>query len=336
MTSTESIEKDGFVGISDLFPCHDTSHWETIAHTFGQSDDVRLETRPSVSPELFSDSSETGLDLISDHNTPVFFNELCDSWSVSLRDGVDSSDTLDGFEDHTCDFSMSSVRLEGFLCVFDEQLGGLDCASVLTGPSEFFELMTVIEVRVPCPNVGDTFGVTHKPVVPVSQREELMLPGEESRQKDSHIVGLTATVTEENLIVFRTELVAKSLRIFTLPFGQVDGGGMHQFVCLFGDELGDAWMSVTNRDGRDTGDQVEISVALVVEQVLVLALNDKERLLVEVEVNPRGHVLVSQSLHFFVGGTGVGPWFEAEFRKSQFTNVLHYLNLFIKDILTPI
>ena len=51
---------------------------------------------------------------------------------------------------------------------------------------------------------------------------------------------------------------------------------------------------------RDTGNQVKISVALVIVQVLVFSLNNKNWLFVEVEVNSGSHVLISLGLDLFI------------------------------------
>ena len=59
-------------------------------------------------------------------------------------------------------------------------------------------------------------------------------------------------------------------------------------------------MSVADGYSRDTGNQVKISVALVIVQVLVFSLNNKKWLFVEVEVNSGGHVLISLGLDLFV------------------------------------
>ena len=109
MSSSESVEENSLVLVHDFFSGNDTSHWESITHTFGHSDDIRLETCPSVSPELLSDSTETGLDFVSNYNTAVFSYNLSDSWTVTLWNRVDSSDTLDWFEDQACNFSVNGI-----------------------------------------------------------------------------------------------------------------------------------------------------------------------------------------------------------------------------------
>lgn len=66
MSSSEGIEENSFVCVCDLFSCNNTSHGESITHTFGHRNNIRLETGPPVPPEFLSYSTETGLDLISD------------------------------------------------------------------------------------------------------------------------------------------------------------------------------------------------------------------------------------------------------------------------------
>jgi hypothetical protein len=75
---------------------------------------------------------------------------------------------------------------------------------------------------------------------------------------------------------------------------------MHKLIRLLSNQLGDALVSMSDRDGGDTGDEVDVSVALVVVQVLVFSLDDEKRLFVEVEVHTSWHVLVSEGLDFVV------------------------------------
>lgn len=122
MSTTECIEKYCFILFHNFLSCNNTSHWETITHAFGQCDNIRLETCPSVSPEFFTDSTETSLDFIWDDNTTIISNKFSNSWSITLWNRVDSSNTLNGFKDHSCDFAMNSVWLESLLCIFKQQL----------------------------------------------------------------------------------------------------------------------------------------------------------------------------------------------------------------------
>lgn len=134
MSSTESVKENTFVLIHYLFSGNNTTHWKTVPHTFGQCDNIRFESCPSVSPEFLSNSSETSLNLISNDHTAVFFDKLSHSWAIACWNRIDSSYALNRLEDHSCDFSMNSVRLESLLGVFEQKFSRFDDSSVLTWP----------------------------------------------------------------------------------------------------------------------------------------------------------------------------------------------------------
>ena len=75
-------------------------------------------------------------------------------------------------------------------------------------------------------------------MVTISQRENFMLSSKHSSEQDSHIVGFTTTVAQKNLIVLRTQLIAKSLGVLALEFSQVDWSGMHELIRLLRDDFG--------------------------------------------------------------------------------------------------
>lgn len=75
MSSTEGIEEDSLVLLHYLFSCNDTSHWETVTHTFGHGNDIRFKASPSVAPEFLAYSSETCLDFIGNDDASIFFDE---------------------------------------------------------------------------------------------------------------------------------------------------------------------------------------------------------------------------------------------------------------------
>jgi hypothetical protein len=109
LSTSKCVEEDSLVLIHDLFSGNNTCHRETISNSLGHCNDVWLEACPSVTPELLSNSTKTCLNLISNYNTSIFSDNLSDSWAITLRDRVDSSNTLNGFEDHASNFSMNGI-----------------------------------------------------------------------------------------------------------------------------------------------------------------------------------------------------------------------------------
>lgn len=115
----------------------------------------------------------------------------------------------------------------------------------MTWPREFLKFLGVVEVGVPCSNVGNAFRIANKSVVSVSEREEFMLSSEESCKENGHVIRFTTTVAQEYLIIFRAKLITKCLGILALELSQVDGGGMDEFIGLFGNDLGDGRMGMS-------------------------------------------------------------------------------------------
>jgi hypothetical protein len=74
MPTTEGIEENTLILFHNLFSCNNTSHWETVAHTFGHCNNIWFEASPSMAPKLLSDSTEACLNFISNNDTTVFSN----------------------------------------------------------------------------------------------------------------------------------------------------------------------------------------------------------------------------------------------------------------------
>ena len=134
MSSTESIKENTFVLSHYLFSSNNTTHRETVAHAFSHGNNVRLITSPSVSPEFLSNSSKTCLNLIGNYNTTIFFDKLSHSWTVTCWYWVNSSDALNRFEYHSCNFAMNCVWLKSLLSISDQIFSSFNYSSVLAWP----------------------------------------------------------------------------------------------------------------------------------------------------------------------------------------------------------
>lgn len=118
LSSTKSIEKYTFILIHDLFSSNNTSHRESITHTFCHSNDIRFKSSPSMSPEFLSNSTKTSLYFISNHNTSIFSDKLSDSFTISFRNRINTSYTLNRFKEHTTNFSTNCRCMECFFSIF--------------------------------------------------------------------------------------------------------------------------------------------------------------------------------------------------------------------------
>lgn len=109
MSSSESIEVNLLDFVKHSFSCYHSADRETVSDTFGHSDDIRFDSLPSVTPKLRSNSSETSLHLIADYQSSVFVSDKLNQFrQITLRERVDASNSLDAFEDDSCQFSIGS------------------------------------------------------------------------------------------------------------------------------------------------------------------------------------------------------------------------------------
>ena len=91
---------------------------------------------------------------------------------------------------------------------------------------------------------------------------------------------------------------------------------MRQFCHLLGDHLGDGRMRMPQRDGRDAGDEIDVSLTLVIEEVLEVPLSDEQGLLVVMEIKI-GHESGTILSDLLIGKTGVGQGNVTALRQLQ-------------------
>ena len=82
---------------------------------------------------------------------------------------------------------------------------------------------------------------------------------------------------------------------------------MTDFIDLITDSFVDGWMRVSNRYSTNASNQVDVSISLVVVEILPVAFDSQKRLRVVVEVEV-GHILFSVFDYLFVGGSRVRSW----------------------------
>ena len=153
------------------------------------------------------------------------------------------------------------------------------------------------------------------------ESDEFVLLCEESRNVNSKVIGLPSRITKIDTVKSISQLLAKSLRIFSLPFIEVDLRNMLQFTNLLGGHLCDGRMGMPHRNGGNASNEIDVSVSFVIVEILHVSLRHKEGILVIVEVEV-GHVglsifdngLIGWSL---VGGRGVVYWREMVFATAE-------------------
>ena len=71
------------------------------------------------------------------------------------------------------------------------------------------------------------------------ESDEFVLLCEESRNVNSKVIGLPSRITKIDTVKSISQLLAKSLAVFSLPLIEVDLGNMLQFTNLLGGHLCD-------------------------------------------------------------------------------------------------
>jgi hypothetical protein len=97
---------------------------------------------------------------------------------------------------------------------------------------------------------------------------------------DGRVVGLRAAVGEEGFFETAGRDLVELLGEVGLRLVGVERGGVLDGAHLLDDGLGHLRVCVADADGEDAAEAVEVAVALVVPDVLPLAADERERLLV--------------------------------------------------------
>ena len=107
---------------------------------------------------------------------------------------------------------------------------------------------------------------------------------------------------------------------------------MCEYVNLLFDDFADAWMGVADINGWDASSQIQVSLAGVIPEVLAVAFNNEEGLLVVRGVE-LGEVFLFVGYNLLVGGAGVGSgdvdgWRESGFGEGERDSSHRALELF--------
>ena len=151
-------------------------------------------------------------------------------------------------------------------------------------------------------------------MVGVAEGDEIVVPGVGAGHQDGEIVRLRAGVYEITDFEFAGHLRGELLGIQRDLRVQIDRGGVVDRLVLPVRGLHHFRVAVPDADGDDAAEAVEIAAAGFVEEILRLAFDDGDRLLVVME-NRRIHELVAEREDFLrrrsvVGLRGVIEWRE--------------------------
>ena len=237
-----------------------------------------------MTPVGFSYPSKTCLNLISNDKSSSLSDQLCHTRGISFRKGIESSNSLNRFEDETSQLILSNSGIKSFLNTFDEAIDILIGSSVGVRPCQFFKFKSSSHTTIPGASIGEIGRISNKSVVGMLQTEELVLLSVQPSQIYSEVVGLAPRVTKIDAVILSSQFLTKPLAVISLPLIEVNLRNVLQLAYLLGCHLGDGWVRVANRDRRDSANEIEVSPAFVVIEVLHASLGDQEGLLVVVEI----------------------------------------------------
>lgn len=157
---------------------------------------------------------------------------------------------------------------------------------------------------VPCAHIGHSLGTADQPMIAIPKTEKLaglrIQPGEH----DGKVIGLCPRIDQKHIIESRPQLLAQHPAVLPLVLLDVDGREVHQFGGLVHDHRGYAGVRVSAVHRRDACAEVDVAVALVVEEVLPVAVGHQQGLLVVAGLEVR-HVRFAQANGLWVGAPAV-------------------------------
>jgi len=113
---------------------------------------------------------------------------------------------------------------------------------------------------------GESLGEGGASAVSVAKRDDLITSGVDARELDGGFVGFGAAVAEETLSDLAGSDLRQLLRERDDGFVRKKSGGVLELVDLRLDLRGDAWVRVSDGDGDNAAEEIEILVALDVQR----------------------------------------------------------------------
>ena len=139
-------------------------------------------------------------------------------------------------------------------------------------------------------------------VVGIAQRDHVVIAGVSARHQQREIVGFGAGVDEVADFQIARHFRGELLGVFGDVRVQINRGGMLQHFVLLVGSVDHVRMAMTDADGDDAAETVEITPAIFIPDILPLAFHDHDRLFV-IEEDAGIQELLAQLQHF-VGAKG--------------------------------
>jgi hypothetical protein len=260
---------------------------EAVADGFGHDDDVGDDTIILEAPEVGAGAAEAGLDFIGDADAAGVAGVGVGVGEVVGRVGDGAADALHGFGDEGGDFATGAELddVEDFFGVLFAGFGGVvgDGAPDGVGGFQVLEAGHGGDGEFPGVMAGEGHADGVAAVVAVAEGEDVVVAGVEAGHEDGEVVGFGAGVDEVDAVEGIREGGGEGFGVFDDGGVEVAGGGVLDEAGLGGEGGGDFGMAVTDGDGADAAEAVEVAAAGFVEEVLHFAFDGHEGVFVEEE-----------------------------------------------------
>src|SRR5947209_1636085 len=257
---------------------------DAVAETFGGGDDVRLDVPVLDAEPLVASSAPGRLHLVGDEEAAVLARDLNGALEVAGGRDDEAADAEYGFGHEGRNLARRRSHNQ-FFDVFGAGqpafgVAELEGAAVAVGSARVNNACDLRRQRPPRRMARGRKSRGRAPRIAVAQDDYLVAARGRLGRVDGRVVGLRAAVGEEGFFQLTRRDLIKLLGEVGLRLVGVERRGVLERLDLLDDRLGDFRVVVADAHGEHAAEAVEVLVALIVPDVLALAADERERLLV--------------------------------------------------------
>jgi len=249
----------GLECVGSFAACQACADGHAVAQRFGQGHHVRNDIAVLMREPLTC-PAHAGLNFVQHQQPAMLVANATQLFQVGRIGNIDAAFALDGFDQHGNDVAI--------------QLGDvLDVVDVVVGHAQETcnqRLKACLDFTI----AGGAQGGQRTAVEAAFGNDDLrfldaLVVAVQTGNFDRCLVGFRAGIAEENPVHFGqfAEFVCQHF----LLWNTVDIGAVHQQMRLFGDGLGNGWVSMAQTAYCDAAERVQILVAVAVPQIAALS-----------------------------------------------------------------
>ena len=304
--AAERGNRQALIGIGQLVGGDGQPDGHAVGKTLGAGDDVRRDFPLFDAEPFFAGAAPGRLDFVGDEQAAILFYDLEHNLEIFRRRSDESADALNGLGDKSGNRA-AGAGLDQVLDVIGAGhaaigIGEMQRAAVAIGIDGVREAHADDSGFAPGSLSGGGFGKRRAAGIGVAQGHDVVTAGGDAGEKNGGFVGLGAGVGEEAFL----ELARSDLREL---FGEchdlfigIERRGVLQAVHLRLDLARDFRVAVADRNREDASEEVEITPAFEVPEILHLAVVGDQGLLVEIGDRGPEEVFVLANDLFAAGG----------------------------------